>query len=75
MSDRVNITRPRTNCQGMGDKMAVSFARALRSLPNVEHLNLCDNRLRDEGIEAIVESLEHMQVHVHVHVVHTVDTH
>lgn len=44
----------------MGDKMAVIFAKALRDLPLITTLNLCDNALTDEGSSAIIDALIHL---------------
>lgn len=44
----------------MGDKMAVIFAKALRDLPLITTLNLCDNALTDEGASALLDAVMHL---------------
>jgi Ran GTPase-activating protein (RanGAP) involved in mRNA processing and transport len=40
--------------QGMGDKMAISLAEALKDLPFIESINIADNMLTDAGIEPML---------------------
>jgi len=43
--------------QGMGDELAEVFANALVDLPEVQRIDVSDNRLSDEGVLRIVEAL------------------
>jgi hypothetical protein len=40
-----------------GDELAHVFAEALAVLPHVQHLNLRDNRLTDDGIDAVLSAV------------------
>jgi len=42
---------------GIGDKMAKTIADSLLDIPNVESINLADNRLTDEGMSPILAAL------------------
>jgi Ca2+-binding EF-hand superfamily protein len=44
--------------QGLGDNFIVRFAACLPELPLVECINVCDNRLTDAGISALLRALE-----------------
>ena len=44
----------------MGDKMAIVFAKALKDLPLINSLNVCDNALTDDGLTAILDALLHL---------------
>lgn len=43
--------------QGMGDELAKIFSTALAIMPEVQRINLCDNRLSDEGVVSILEAV------------------
>ena len=43
--------------QGMGDELSIIFAKALTSLPEVQRIDLSDNRLSDVGVTAIIEAV------------------
>ncbi|GMH46804.1 hypothetical protein TrLO_g5454 [Triparma laevis f. longispina] len=43
--------------QGMGDELAMIFASALSSLPEVGKIDVSDNRLSDIGVAAILDSV------------------
>ncbi|ETV69364.1 hypothetical protein, variant [Aphanomyces astaci] len=44
--------------QSLGDTFLVEFARALRDVPFVEAINVCDNRLTDRALNQLLQALE-----------------
>ncbi|RLO00433.1 hypothetical protein DYB28_004026 [Aphanomyces astaci] len=44
--------------QSLGDAFLVEFARALRDVPFVEAINVCDNRLTDRALNQLLQALE-----------------
>ncbi|EQC36905.1 hypothetical protein SDRG_05733 [Saprolegnia diclina VS20] len=44
--------------QSLGDKFIVQFASALRDVPFVEEINVCDNRLSDRALNKLLRALE-----------------
>ncbi|KDO32962.1 hypothetical protein SPRG_02654 [Saprolegnia parasitica CBS 223.65] len=44
--------------QSLGDKFIVQFATALRDVPFVEEINVCDNRLSDRALNKLLRALE-----------------
>ena len=45
--------------QGLGDACIIQFANALRDIPFVEEINVCDNRLSDIGLNALLLAIQH----------------
>jgi hypothetical protein len=43
--------------QGMNDSLAKAFAKSLQSLPDVDSINIADNRLTDIGLTPILQAI------------------
>lgn len=41
----------------IGDTYAAAFSKGIKNNPNIKHLNLRRNNLRDEGFEKIIEAV------------------
>ncbi|ETV96818.1 hypothetical protein, variant [Aphanomyces invadans] len=44
--------------QSLGDAFLTEFAKALRDVPFVESINVCDNRLTDRALNQLLQALE-----------------
>lgn len=43
--------------QGLGDACIIQFARSLADVPHVQEINVCDNRLSDNALHALLSAI------------------
>jgi hypothetical protein len=44
--------------RGLGDEKAIQFAECLSTVPDVQGLNLCDNRLTDQSLVPLIKAVQ-----------------